>query len=67
MILQRFNQIERQLLIPRPHWGHAKKYREREDRSDTTDLDLSKNTMKYINTHKRRDATELRLHFMNNK
>jgi hypothetical protein len=31
------------------------------------DPDLCRNTMKYINTHKRRDAVEIRLHFINNK
>jgi hypothetical protein len=31
------------------------------------DPDLCRNTMKYINTHKRRDAAEIRLHFINNK
>jgi hypothetical protein len=31
------------------------------------DLDLCRNTMKYINTHKHRDAVEIRLHFINNK
>jgi hypothetical protein len=29
--------------------------------------DLCRNTMKYRNTHKCRDATEIRLHFINNK
>jgi hypothetical protein len=29
--------------------------------------DLCRNTMKYRNTHKRRDAAEIRLHFINNK
>jgi hypothetical protein len=33
----------------------------------TTDPDLCRNTMKYRNTHKRRDAAEIRLHFINNK
>jgi hypothetical protein len=31
------------------------------------DLDLCRNTMKYMNTHKRRDAAEIRLHFINKK
>jgi hypothetical protein len=31
------------------------------------DPDLCRNTMKYRNTHKRRDAAEIRLHFINNK
>jgi hypothetical protein len=31
------------------------------------DLDLCRNTMKYRNTHKHRDAAEIRLHFINNK
>jgi hypothetical protein len=31
------------------------------------DLDLCKNIMKYINTHKRRDAAKVKLHFINNK
>jgi hypothetical protein len=34
---------------------------------DNTDPDLCRNTMKYRNTHKRRDAAEIRLHFINNK
>jgi hypothetical protein len=32
-----------------------------------SDPDLCRNTMKYRNTHKRRDAAEIRLHFINNK
>jgi hypothetical protein len=32
-----------------------------------TDPDLCRNTMKCRNTHKRRDAVEIRLHFINNK
>ena len=32
-----------------------------------SDPDLCRNTMKYKNTHKRRDAAEIRLHFINNK
>jgi len=32
-----------------------------------SDLDLCKNTMKYRNIHKHRDAAEIRLHFINNK
>jgi hypothetical protein len=31
------------------------------------DPDLCRNTMKYRNTHKCRDAAEIRLHFINNK
>jgi hypothetical protein len=31
------------------------------------DPDLCRNTMKYKNTHKHRDAAEIRLHFINNK
>jgi hypothetical protein len=31
------------------------------------DPDLCRNTMKYRNTHKRRDAAEIRLHFIDNK
>jgi hypothetical protein len=31
------------------------------------DPDLCRNTMKYRNTHKHRDAAEIRLHFINNK
>jgi hypothetical protein len=31
------------------------------------DPDLCRNTMKYRNTHKRRDAVEIRLHFIDNK
>jgi hypothetical protein len=31
------------------------------------DPDLYRNTMKYRNTHKHRDAVEIRLHFINNK
>jgi hypothetical protein len=31
------------------------------------DPDLCRNTMKYRNTHKRRDVAEIRLHFINNK
>jgi hypothetical protein len=31
------------------------------------DPDLCRNTMKYRNTHKRRDAAEIRLHFINSK
>ena len=31
------------------------------------DPDLCRNTMKYRNTHKRRDAAEIILHFINNK
>jgi ribonuclease HI len=34
---------------------------------DANDPDLCRNTMKYRNTHKRRDAVEIRLHFINNK
>jgi hypothetical protein len=34
---------------------------------NTNDPDLCRNTMKYRNTHKRRDAAEIRLHFINNK
>jgi hypothetical protein len=30
-------------------------------------LEKQRNTMKYINTHKHRDAVEIRLHFINNK
>jgi hypothetical protein len=33
----------------------------------TGDPDLCRNTMKYRNTHKHRDAAEIRLHFINNK
>jgi hypothetical protein len=31
------------------------------------DPDLCRNTMKYKNTHEHRDATKIRLHFINNK
>jgi hypothetical protein len=31
------------------------------------DLDLCRNTMKYINTHKSRDVVEIKLHFINKK
>jgi hypothetical protein len=31
------------------------------------DPDLCRNTMKYRSTHKRRDAAEIRLHFINKK
>ena len=31
-----------------------------------SDPELCRKTMKYINTHKRRDAVEIRLHFINN-
>jgi hypothetical protein len=34
---------------------------------DALDPDLCRNTMKYRNTHKRRDAAEVKLHFINNK
>jgi hypothetical protein len=37
------------------------------DSPSVVDPDLCRNTMKYINTHKRRDAAEIRLHFINNK
>jgi hypothetical protein len=32
-----------------------------------SDPNLCRNTMKYKNTHKHRDAAEIRLHFINNK
>jgi hypothetical protein len=35
--------------------------------SSECDPDLCRNTMKYRNTHKHRDAVEIRLHFINNK
>ena len=31
------------------------------------DPDLCRNTMKYRNTHKHKDAAEIRLHLINNK
>jgi hypothetical protein len=45
---------------------HGKEIQGRE-RLASLDPDLCRNTMKYRNTHKRRDAAEIRLHFINNK
>jgi hypothetical protein len=42
-----------------------KKKDQKDQNSD--DPDLCRNTMKYRNTHKHRDAAEIRLYFINNK
>jgi hypothetical protein len=39
----------------------------KEDATSRDDMHLCRNTMKYRNTHKHRDAVEIRLHFINNK
>jgi len=41
-----------------------RKTKKEQTRSDTTDPDLCKNAIKYINRHKHRDAVERRLHFI---
>jgi hypothetical protein len=46
-------------MVPRPQAGLPM--------TIPVDPDLCRNTMKYRNTHKRRDAAEIRLHFINNK
>jgi hypothetical protein len=51
-------------------WGKKRKMREQEILSKCLleeALEKQRNAMKYRNTHKHRDAAEIRLHFINNK
>jgi len=43
------------------------KNRERENCSDTTDINFNRNTTNYIYNHKYKDAIEITLHFINIK
>jgi len=44
-----------------------RKNREKADRSDTTDPDLNRNTIKHRDNHKHKYAVEIILHFINVK
>jgi hypothetical protein len=63
------------LLLGRPwqydrnvvHDGRKNTYTLEKNGRTHIDPDLCRNTMKYRNTHKHRDAAEIRLHFINNK
>lgn len=47
--------------------GTCKEKREIANRSDTTDLDLNKNTTNYRDNHKQKDGAEIILHLINVK
>ena len=41
--------------------------RERADFPDTTDMDLCRNATEYTNNHRKKYATEITLHFINQR
>ena len=53
--------------MPQPRWGHEKKDWERADRSDEIGTNFCRNTTEYPYNHKYKYATEITLHFINNK